>query len=171
MSQHVNAQTRALGPRPSRHSSHSTSAGASPGQFVKFFQPELSLRTSVGRRALIICKKQVALSSPLFSFLSLFTLCSPRPLATPGRIRGHACSYKIISFEINKLKPVGRTGNEGLCDSSYQLVEATSGSKEREGKGKREEEKRSSVGLAYSPSPDGSCLAAQRLGDMSFSCI
>lgn len=66
--------------------------------------------------------------SPFSSFLH--TLLPP--LATPLPYPG-PCSYKIISFEINKLKPVGRTGNEGLCDSSYQSVESARGS---EGKGR-----------------------------------
>ncbi|KAM8708266.1 hypothetical protein ACLKA7_015267 [Drosophila subpalustris] len=64
------------------------------------------------------------------------------------------CSYKIISFEINKLKPVGWTGNEGLCDSSssYQLGAGLSAWSQP------------GLGLVMA-------LAQHRHGDTSFSCI
>ncbi|KAL7731748.1 hypothetical protein ACLKA6_016686 [Drosophila palustris] len=65
------------------------------------------------------------------------------------------CSYKIISFEINKLKPVGWTGNEGLCDSSSSSYQLGAGLSAWSQPG---------LGLVMA-------LAQHRHEDTSFSCI
>lgn len=155
MSQHVNAQTRAqtrteTPVRAGARASSSNSFNRAQTQSANC-QARSNYMQQATCRLPSLCWPWATVGS--ISPLHSPTLHSPS-LALPYP---EPCSYKIISLEINKLKPVGRTGNEGLCDSSYQLVESARGSVAEQ-----------DSPLAYSSSPPprgtlyGSCLAAHR---------